>query len=74
MSLCVCLEKNNSMYRNCYKQYEQCNCIFKYYKKEERKMYIKPTMVIINLADDEALVAMARCNGGAYTANSSACS
>jgi hypothetical protein len=37
-------------------------------------MYIKPVMVIINLVDDEALIAMARCNGGAYTADSAACS
>jgi len=29
--------------------------------------YIKPEAVIIDLTDDEALVAMARCNGGAWT-------
>ena len=36
-------------------------------------MYIKPVMVIINLAEDEALIAMARCNGGAYTADINNC-
>ena len=37
-------------------------------------MYIKPEVIVINLVDDEALIAMARCNGGAYTGDSSACS
>jgi len=36
--------------------------------------YVKPEMVIVNLADDEALVAMARCNGGAWDADTSSCS
>lgn len=30
--------------------------------------YIKPEVIIIDLTDDEALVAMARCNGGAWSA------
>lgn len=28
--------------------------------------YVKPEVVIIDLTDDEALVAMARCNGGGW--------
>ncbi len=37
-------------------------------------MYTKPEVVIVNLADDEALIAMARCNGGAYSASYQSCS
>ena len=37
-------------------------------------MYIKPEVVIVNLADDEALIALARCNGGAYSADYASCS
>lgn len=29
--------------------------------------YVKPEAVIIDLTDDEALVAMARCPGGAWS-------
>lgn len=36
--------------------------------------YNKPEIEIIDLTNDEALVAMARCNGGAYSSGSSACS
>ena len=34
--------------------------------KKERMicfMYIKPIVIVVNLADDESLVAMARCSG-----------
>ncbi len=34
--------------------------------------YVKPEVMILNLAEDESLVAMARCNGGAH--NKGSCS
>lgn len=41
--------------------------------KEVKSMeYVKPEVMILNLAEDESLVAMARCNGGAH--NKGSCS
>ena len=37
-------------------------------KEVQRVEYIKPEAIIVDLTEDEALVAMARCPGGAYTA------
>ncbi len=38
------------------------------------KEYSKPSIETINLKDDSTLVALARCNGGAWTSGTSACS
>lgn len=37
-------------------------------------IYTKPEAIIVDLTNDDALVAMARCNGGAYSSGSTACS
>lgn len=42
-------------------------CIILSQKGGNGMEYVKPVMVVIDLTDDEALVAMARCNGGAWT-------
>ena len=43
-------------------------------ERRRRLMYSKPEAIVIDLTDDEALVALARCNGGAYSPDYQSCS